>query len=66
MKKLPRLIYVTIDTNSEGGEDLLAWRSLAATDNGRIGTYRLVEEYDKRETPELRRLGTKAWFKSLA
>lgn len=64
-KGLPRRIYVQVDENSDGSndEDLLAWRSLSATDEGRIGTYELVEEVDRRQVVEVRRKGTTKWFK---
>lgn len=62
---LPKRLYASQDhSDSFGDEDLLAWRHLDATDNGRIGVYELVEELDKREAVELRRKGTKAWFKT--
>ena len=64
-KKLPRRLYATIEGNTEGNqEDLLAWRTIDSADDGRVGVYVLEEELDKRQATELRRDGTKKWFKA--
>ncbi len=65
MKGLPGRIYVQVDSNADGtDEDLLAWRNLSAVENGRIAVYVINDELDKREAVELRRKGTKVWFKA--
>jgi len=47
MTKLQKEIYVTIDPNSDGGNDLLAWRGIGdgVEDDGPtiVGVYRLAE-----------------------
>lgn len=64
---MKKVIYVNVDGNSDsGGEDLLAWKTLVAAENGYVGIYELVEVVEKREAVEVRRKGTKAWVKSSA
>lgn len=60
---MPKVVYVTLDENSDGGEDLLAWKSLDSSDSGKVGVYTLTEELDKRKVTEVRRNKTKIWFK---
>lgn len=60
--KVPNRIYIT-EADDEG-ENLLAWRKLTSADEGRIFVYELVEELDKRDTCELRRKGSKKWFRA--
>lgn len=61
MKKFPDVIYVMLDKDSTY---LLAYSSADSAACGRVATYRLVEEYEKREVTEFRRKGTKQWAKT--
>lgn len=58
-----KVIYVTICEDCDGSENLLAWASLDSADAGRVGVYRLVEEINVREVKEIKRKGSKKWFK---
>jgi len=62
---MKKIIYVSIDANAGlSTENLLAWKSLDATENGLVGVYELVEVVEKREAVEVRRKGTKTWVKT--
>ena len=67
-KTLPRLIYVQFDekTGDETDEYLLAWKDVTSTVPGRLGVYQLTEEIDRRDTVEIRRKGSRQWFKPSA
>ncbi len=61
--KFPHVVYITHDENSNPPEDLLCWSSLETTDGGQVGVYTLTEVIEKREAVEIRRKGSKKWFK---
>lgn len=58
----PKVVYVTASDDCDD-EDLLAWRTLASAGEGQIGVYVLEEKLEKREAVEIRKAGTKTWFK---
>jgi hypothetical protein len=60
---MPKVIYVMLDPNADTHDDLLAWSSLESADEGRVAVYTLTEELEKREVVEVRKKGSKAWFK---
>lgn len=62
VKRFPPVVYMTID-DSGGEEVLLAWNSIDSAETGKVAVYRLESELEKREVCEVRRSGTKQWFK---
>ncbi len=62
--KFPNRIAITLDENGEGPpeERMLAWKNLDAADEGQVGIYELVEEFETKEIKKKRRKGTKLWF----
>ena len=63
MKAFPKVIYVTQDIPDANTQTLLAWDSLDSAEIGKVAVYRLENEVEKREVTEVRRKGTKQWFK---
>ena len=61
--KMPKVIYITRDENSEETESFLAWGDLQSADDGKVGVYQLVEELTKREVVEIRNKRSRRWFK---
>jgi hypothetical protein len=61
--KFPKVIYITQDPNAEDDDSFLAWGTMQSADAGKVASYQLVEVAEKRDTFELRRDGTKTWFK---
>lgn len=62
MKALPKKIFVAQMDDVEE-EDLLAYRSLDAADDGKVYVYEQVEVLTKRTASEVRRGGSKTWAK---
>jgi hypothetical protein len=64
--KFPKRIAITVDDNSSGpiAERLLAWANVLVAEDGPVAVYELVDEFDKRDIPNLRRKGTRKWFKA--
>jgi hypothetical protein len=54
MKKMPGTVFVTSDPN-DVEDGLLAWPSVEAAEDGRVGIYRLVEVVETRKVAEFRR-----------
>ena len=63
MRKFPRRICVTQDQNSDDENNLLAWPSIHVAESGKVAIYELIEVLEKRDVAEIRREGTKGWFK---
>jgi hypothetical protein len=57
MKKFPDVIYVNQD------DGLLAWPDLKSANDGKVAIYRLEEKLEKRTVPEIRRKGSRRWFR---
>jgi hypothetical protein len=55
MKKMPERVFVTSDPN-DVEDGLLAWPSVEAAEDGRVGIYQLVEVVETRKVSELRRI----------
>ena len=55
MKKMPERVFVTSDPN-DTEDGLLAWPSIEAAEDGRVGIYQLVEVVETRKVAELRRV----------
>jgi hypothetical protein len=66
MIKFPNRIAVTVDENGDGPitDNLLAWGNATQADDGPVAIYELVEEFQKKDIPHLKRKGTKTWFKA--
>ena len=62
MKKIPNVIYVTLD-GDEGAEYLLASESLQECPEGSVTVFEKTEVLDVRTVTEIKRQGTKTWFK---
>ncbi len=59
---LPRIVHVKEEVDSDGSRYLIAERKKDGLE-GRVGTYELIDEYDARSVTEIRKKGTKTWFK---
>ena len=60
-KKLPQVVYISSEPDSDSNDDLSAWPSFSGAPNGIVATYQLVEVCEKRDAVEVRKLGTKSW-----
>lgn len=63
--KLPKVVYIAVD-GEKGEEYLYASESLDDLPDGVVGVFRLDELLHSRTVTEIRRDGTKAWFKPSA
>lgn len=62
MKKIPDVIYVTLD-GDEGEEYLIANESLDECPEGKVTVFAKAEVLDVRTVTEIKKAGTKTWFK---
>ena len=62
MKKVPNVIYVTLDGDT-GEEYLLAHESLEQCPEGLVTIFKKTEVVEVRTVTEIKRPGTKTWFK---
>lgn len=62
MKKIPNVIYVTLD-GDEGEEYLLANDDIESCPEGPVTIFKKTEVIEVRTVTEIKRSGTKTWFK---
>lgn len=62
--KLPQVVYIYVD-GEKGEEYLVASQNVGDQEEGMVGVYDFRETLNVRHVAELRRSGTKKWFKNM-